>query len=812
MLTALLTALTCACLTSTPQDSLRLSEDAQFAEQLLSTSLVHRPLPVDRSRTWEAERLAEKVLQSERIDTVLRIRYATDTGKRAIGSPSDPDYATYGSASATLPLHGRNLEAFNRISFTITPQCDGARVTELNLNVNLAPAGKSGKPGMSGKSGKTEFLPPFKGGLGRVHNEPTGAHLMVLQNHQANRCFLEIDELRRDCVEGLTFYVSIKGRDLTDGDSARYTVQDIMLERVQEPQQVVGWLPQEGSIVFSTTGYETNDRKVALMNAQGAPRRFSLINTATGKSVLSGRTKIEQTTLGRFATLDFSSITQPGTYCIEADGRRTAPFRIGPHIWNDLQWRALNFLFCQRCGHPVPGIHGRCHADLLAQHNGVQIPYDGGWHDAGDLSQQTLQTAEVVFSLLEAEQAASYNTALTARLHEEALWGLDFVLRSRFGDGYRASSMGLLIWQDGMLGTRDDIHSVRVFNTALDNFIYAAVEAYAAMHVPEDDALRECLIRTAEEDFRFAEEKFAADGYDRFQQMYEHTYNTSRSQYHATMSWSASLLYQLTGKAEYAQRASETIRYTLECQRTQPLADGTRGFFYRDTTRRSIVHYIHQSREQVYMQALQLLLKTQPTHADASQWRSAMALYANYLQGLMSYTAPYGMIPSGVYADTEYQDTENFYALHLFPPQDAAERYSRQLEQGTQIDPHHYVKRFPVWFNIFNGNNAVALSQAKAAAICAQVLGRPALRDVAQAQMRWLVGENPFAQSMVYGEGSRYPQLNSFSSGDMVGAMPVGIRTIGDTDIPYWPHINNACYKEVWVTVAGKALSVIAEM
>ena len=47
--------------------------------------------------------------------------------------------------------------------------------------------------------------------------------------------------------------------------------------------------------------------------------------------------------------------------------------------------------------------------------------------------------------------------------------------------------------------------------------------------------------------------------------------------------------------------AHQRTAATLDCQRTEPLKDkdGTRGFFYRDKSRKSIVHYIHQSREQV---------------------------------------------------------------------------------------------------------------------------------------------------------------------------------------------------------------------
>ena len=129
-------------------------------------------------------------------------------------------------------------------------------------------------------------------------------------------------------------------------------------------------------------------------------------------------------------------------------------FRIGDRIWEDSQWKVLNFIFCQRCGYAVPGVHGSCHADLVSKHDGRSISYNGGWHDAGDLSQQTLQTADVMYALLEASNACRDTNPppLSARLREEAEWGLEFVLKNRYGDGWHASSMGLLIWQDGVEG------------------------------------------------------------------------------------------------------------------------------------------------------------------------------------------------------------------------------------------------------------------------------------------------------------------------------------------------------------------------
>lgn len=799
----------------------RLAQDDQLEKQLHESGLIHQPLPLNTANSFEANGWKKEVLesipltQSASIEgwqhsgagnmsfstekTIsgkgsIKLQFPTFTGKRATGSPSDPDYATYGNSGVAYNLNGANLEKYNRITFSIYPACDGARIVNMNLTfVNADTPAKKG------------------------YNHPSGSHLINLVNKEWNQCFLEIDEYQRDKVMRISFSTALKGKDRTTGDSAVYYIDNLQLQTVKNPEPVSGWSPADGKIIYSTTGYTVNSPKTAIVNTNTSiynDKRFQLLDSASGQTVFEGEIKEETTTLGKFGILDFTSFNRPGIYQLKVNESLTPTFRIGEKIWEDSGWKVLNFLFCQRCGYPVPGKHATCHVDLMSKHDGRSISYAGGWHDAGDLSQQTLQTGDVTFSLLEAyNKLKDKNPALAARLREEAEWGLEFVLKNRYGDGYRASSMGLLIWQDGVFNTLDDISSVRVQNMAFDNFLYAGYEAYASMTLKDDPMLQEYLLKTAEEDFAFAMDKFKKDGFDKFIQPYEHSYNTSRSQYMATISWSASQLYRLTKKACYADIAAEYIRYTLACQRTEPLKDkdGTCGFFYRDTNRQSIVHYIHQSREQVYMQAMNLLCETQPEHPDYPQWARSIRLYGDYLKGLMKYTRPYEMLPSGVYHAEEYKDTTNFYALHLFPPTNAKELYTEQIKNGIKLDKEHYMKRFPVWFNIFNGNTAIHLSTGKSAAICGNFLKDKELLDIGLEQLYWTVGKNPFGQSLIYGEGHNYPQLNTFSSGEMTGEMPVGIRTLGNEDIPYWPQTNNACYKEVWVTSAGKWISLIAE-
>jgi len=808
-------------LTNTIVAQSQLATDKDLEKDIIRTGIIHSPLHPDYSRSAEANNLKKKILYVQPVHNMkslagwthyglgvmthsetktvsdngsIRLSYPAFTGKRAQGSPSDPDYATYGNSGISFEVKGANWEKYNRISFYIYPDCEGTRVVNMNLTF---------------ENGKT----PSKEG----YNRQSGSHLINLENRKWNHCFLDIGEYQRDKVAKISFGASIKGKDRTSGDSLIYYFDKIELQQIEDPEIISGWMPGNNRIVYSTTGYMAGDHKTAIVNMDKSRHnnKFRIIDAQDKKVVFEAQLRHEKTTIGEFDVADFTTYNKPGNFHLQIGEVTTPIFQIGDNrIWDNSMWRVLNFIFCQRCGYPVPGKHGTCHLDLCSKHDGKMISYAGGWHDAGDLSQQTLQTGDVTFALLEAyDKLKNRNELLAMRILEEAEWGLEFILRNRYSDGYRASSMGLLIWQDGITGTLDDISSVRVQNLAFDNFLYAAYEAYAAMTADRDPMLQEYLERIAKDDFGFALKRHNEVGYGEFIHFYEHSYNTSESQYMATASWAASMLYKLTKDDYYAAKAVEFINYTLDCQRSKPINDQnkTKGFFYRDKSQKVTVHYNHQSREQVYMQAMVLLCETQPEHPDRSRWVESIRMYGDYLKGLMPYTAPYGMIPAGVYHIDEVKDKESFQRSHLFMEDSAPQNYVAQLKNGVQLDKEHYLKRFPVAFSIFNGNTAVHLSTGKAAAICGNFLKDEELLRIGREQLYWTVGKNPFGQSLIYGEGYNYPQMDSFSSGEMVGEMPVGIRTLGNGDFPYWPPTNNATYKEVWVTSAGKWLTLLSE-
>ncbi|MBR1498362.1 MAG: ThuA domain-containing protein [Bacteroidaceae bacterium] len=735
---------------------------------------LNRPMKCYGEASLEAElNVQPQATRRLSLETFL-LAVPTSTGRRATGSADDPDYAVYGTCSRQIAPPEHNLEAWNRLSFDVRTDLD-AGVAGINVALETRPA-----------SG-------------------FGAHLVSVQGSEWQHVVYQIEELPRRDVQAIRFYVDIKGRNLSRLDTVHYEIRNLQLERAERTEQTHGWQVAPAGIAYSMSGYLPEGSKTAIVN--GSERMpFRLTDCVTHQVVYEGETSLPATTLAEpLAVADFSDFRQEGIYVLKVGTWQTKPFPIGRRALDGTMWKVLNFIGCQRCGEAVDGIHGKCHTDVYCDHEGRSYSYGGGWHDAGDLSQQTLQTGDVAFALLEAGQSCRQTSPqLADLLFREARHGLRQIVNTRMGGGWRASSIGLLHWTDGIAGTADDIHSVRKHHLAFDNYLLAAYEAYAALTLA-DDSLR----RVAVEDFRFADEQFLRSGIDTFRIAMEHTYNTSELTWMAAASWSASMLYRLTGDAAYADKAARYIRLCLDCQEQQ---GDYAGYFYRDASRRAIVHYIHQSREQLPVQALVALCETQPRHADCDRWKRAVRLYGQYLKKITFATRPYGMLPSGIYRTAEYADQDGFSRLHLWAPDNARELYDRQLRQGLRTDDSHYIRRFPVWFSIFNGGEAVLLSSGKAAALCGRFLHDDALLDIAREQLYWTVGKNPFCQSLIYGEGHRYASQDSFSSGEIVGEIPVGIRSLGNDDVPFFPMTNNACYKEVWLTSAGKWLSLMAEL
>ena len=94
--------------------------------------------------------------------------------------------------------------------------------------------------------------------------------------------------------------------------------------------------------------------------------------------------------------------------------------------------------------------------------------------------------AYALFSLAERIRGQDVDPLLRARLLEEATWGLRWVLKTSFGDGYRAKGQLISYWTNGIIGDADD-RSGQAVNEPEWNFRVAAVEALAARVLKESN-------------------------------------------------------------------------------------------------------------------------------------------------------------------------------------------------------------------------------------------------------------------------------------------------------------------------------------
>jgi hypothetical protein len=744
------------------------------------------PMTVRFEDTAPYRWLQKKVLDSRLLDDMedpSRWRFSgkgelTFTEERArdgaqslrIHTHAEPAYDPSGrvrgwvSANAIRRFDSEDWSNFNRLSFWIYPDLPGFR--NVAVTARLATGDKPGVP----EGSKRDYL-----------------HYFNLRNQQWNRVVWEIAPVARTKVTGLTFQYIMNGKQQDATGEITLDIDHLELERV-EPDHAEGWNVAPGRISYSHSGYQPGASKTAIASGLEA-REFQLVSQATGEAVLSKPVREATTHLGRFQVLDFSEVREPGAYVLRAGDAATRPFRIGHDVWRDSILKALNFFYVERCGTEIPGVHRLCHGDWQGVHGDKKVVINGGWHDAGDLSQGPVNTAEAayaMFDLAERLRARGEDPELEARLLEEARWGLDWVLKTQFGDGYRVSFSALAFWTNGVLGDGDDVVSRAVYNP-YENFLAAAAEALAARVLKAaDPELAARSLRVARDDWRFAMAAIdAPDGRRRF------------GPEAAGAAVLASLdLFRATGEAQYGDQARELAEVVLGSQQRSYLpgvAPPLAGFFYTTPARDRILHYEHRGHEQAPVVALARLCETFPEHQHWMRWYAGVALHSQYLRNAARFTEPYGMLPASVYREDEWRQA----------PEERRESYRRQIENGIEIGKGYRLRLFPAWY-AYRGNHGTLLSQTKAISTAAQLRGDLELAGLAQKQFEWVAGRNPFSASTIYGEGYDSVPLYTPSSGDIVGAFPVGIYTREDRDVPYWPPSNSYVYKEVWVHPAAR--------
>ena len=633
-----------------------------------------------------------------------------------------------------------------------------------------------------------------------------GIHYVTLADTGWQQVVWEIDPLPRDRVMSLEFNYWLN-RMITDaGDSVAFEIGPIELQRVTADVHT-GWTAQPGRIAYSHTGYATRDAKRAIANGITA-RQFQVVDARTGARVLAGPVRRDSTRLGVFQVMDFSAVRRPGSYVLRAGAASTRAFRVSDDVWDGTIWKSLNFLYGNRCGFDVPGVHPLDHADWFMTLGADTIAINGGWHDAGDLSQGVINTGELtyaLFDLAERLRAARRDPALVARVLEEAKWGLEWVMKVRLPGGHRMYFAPHNLWTDNVKGTPDDRYREGK-NNPNANYIASAAMAKAYQVLRDwDPALAQRALQLAKEDW-----EFAVVGVESPATRHTPAFAATHMELASIGATASVELFRATRDAKYGAKAIELSRVILAAQQPTPVGTALplAGFFFGDTARDTLFHQFHRGNDQAPIVALAQLVETFPQHDARASWERALRLHLDYQKRIVGTTSPWDVHPAYVYRETDdRKEVPDSGALHNA----TRAAYREMVRAGIAMGDGWYLRAFPVWF-ARRGNYGVLLSQAKALSVAGRQLRDSTALGLARAQLEWVVGRNPFTQSTMYGEGYGWHQQYSVSSGDFVGSLPVGMQSRGHTDLPYWSAQNMYVYKEVWVHSTARWLWVLADL
>ncbi len=548
------------------------------------------------------------------------------------------------------------------------------------------------------------------------------------------------------------------------------------------PDYFEGWEVAPNSIAHNHAGYANGFPKTALASNL-SDKKFSLIDTNSKQTVLEKSITVKKTPLGKFQVLDFTEFEKPGTYFLKAGDVQTKPFKIDQfdEIYRSSIVKTINLFYALRCGDAIPGIHDVCHRDWVGTHGDEEVIVNGGWHDAGDLSQGLGNTTEATHAMfLLADQLKDSDPELSARLNEEGKWGLDWILKTRFKDGARFRFSTMDFWTDGIIGTIDDVPSRA--QTSEENFYCAKAEAEAAMALKNNDPiLADYALQTAIDDWDISMNNIRRMGL-----------STAGSIVNSSLT-----LFKATSDEKYKKVAVAYGDSIIACQSQEDLATDVslKGFFYTNSRKNSIQHFSHKSSEQEPVLGLVRLCETFPNHVNIAKWKNAIRLYADYYKEITKYTDPYFMIPASIYDLTQSRE----------------EVEQEQIKNGIRLNDRYYLRRFPTWTS-FRGNSGTTLTQAKGLASIAKYLNDKDLLTISYKVLDWHLGLNPFNESLMYGEGYRYAGQYSVTSGNIVGGLPVGVETHFNRDAPYWPAENCYNWKEIWVFPSGRWLWIMSDL
>jgi hypothetical protein len=484
-------------------------------------------------------------------------------------------------------------------------------------------------------------------------------------------------------------------------------------------------------IFINQVGFFPGSSKRALVAGE-KPANFQVMNARTGALAHEGVFQSCGGDLGNYHLADFSALTTPGEYLVVAkapDVTASEAFRIDENVYDEALLQLRDYFRKQRCGQTHENYLGHpCHLDD-SHDPASDRRWDaaGGWHDASDLRKWVDATSFGLHGLIAMLRVADESER--SKLHDELDWGIRYFLKMQNADGLWMISAALFPsvgerkenrLTDNCIGTADD--------RALDSRL---TRASAQFRVALALAQWAGLAESRDPDHAKRLREAARRGFDRARET-----KLARTPQDLSAAVLAGLaLHDRFPDGGYRASAAEFARALLSLQITEAGPGRTAvGHFWQSAEKAEYFRQVFDTNW--FLIALTELLERFPDDADAPAWEKAVRLHADtYLSPIAEKNA-FGLLPFAPYRNQPPGGRrlgEIWYRYFMLPG-----------EEPHTVNPEWWV-----------GINASIASHGVGLARAGRLLREPAYTALAQRQLDWIFGYNPFGKSTMTGQGPR---------------------------------------------------------
>lgn len=531
--------------------------------------------------------------------------------------------------------------------------------------------------------------------------------------------------------------------------------------------------------------------------------KFEVVNLETQKVVFTGDIKPTPGDFGSYSTGNFTSLSQEGHYYLKSDTLRSYPFEISRTIYQPAMNMIVGYFSLQRCGSSTTGFLTPCHLDDgIRMDNGKHQDVSGGWHDASDVRKWVGATIYGMVGLGKTYELLDKKDPEREKIIDELKWGNLYFLKMQEPQGYIMNFVGGDVkkhsdsnrWTDNEIGPEGGELAFVKPTRKGDILIFGTNDDRVIRTDPAGMGAQYNFITSEAIMARISKDKDAGYSNKCLQaaiKCFEWCNKSTRTPSAGTLGASIQAgieMYKTTKQDIYRSFAVEKAAELKKLQAAKQ-EDGAAGFYFTSTTSQEPFKQISDGC--IEFISVCDLIDAFPSHKDLPVWKEMITAYSGQYLSFMAKKNSFGIVPYGLFTkqDTLGNKKTGKYWYRYF------------------MDP-----RLSWWVGI-NANLASAGVGLMKASV---ILKDPELKALAQKQLDWIIGVNPFNSSTIMMVGCNQPKpMLGGEFNPPTPLIPGAVMNGLGGDVADQPHFiveNNYHQSEYWTPMVAYTLWLMGEI